>query len=237
MAKKSNDMVVDAYAINYSRIASPVAKYETDGKNPEELEWKADLLIDEETVDKIKEQYPNLRKKMNPITSKNYKKVYKVDMPKGIEGPHILKLTMDFAVKFNDPKKGETLFYKPQPKVLLSQGKKKAKEITFDEYIGNGSVGRVIIKHRTTQYNKKPIDVLELGSILLTELVEVEQKPGQGGNQEDDVESAFGLEEVEESETEAPERNEKGLKGDSTDDFDDEQDDDDDDDDDEDEDM
>lgn len=227
MAKKSNDMVVDALAINYARIASPVAKYETDGKQPEELEWKADLLIDEETVDKIKEQYPNLRKKMNPITSKKYKEIYKVDMPKDVEGPHILKLTMDFAVKFNDPKKGETVFYKPQPKVLLSQGKKKAKEITFDEYIGNGSVGRVIIKHRSTKYNSKDIDVLELGSVLLTELVEVEQKPGQGGNQEDDVEDAFGLDEVEESETEAPERNEKGINSsdddDSADDFDDEE--------------
>jgi len=228
MAKKSNDMVVDALAINYARIASPVAKYETDGKQPEELEWKADLLIDEETVDKIKEQYPNLRKKMNPITSKKYKEIYKVDMPKGVEGPHILKLTMDFAVKFNDPKKGETLFHKPQPKVLLAQGKKKAKEITFDEYIGNGSKGRVIIKHRSTKYNSKDIDVLELGSVLLTELVEVEQKPGQGGNQEDDVEEAFGLEEVEESETEAPERNEKGLNSnqeddDGVDDFDEEE--------------
>ena len=213
MAKKTQDMVVDAKAINYTRTASPIAKYETQGKDPTELEWKSDLLIDEDTVEEIKKAYPNLRKKMNPITAKQYEKVYKVAMPKGVEGPHILKLTKDVAVRFKDAKTGEDrLLEKPQPKVILQESEKKGRDITFEEYIGNNSVGRVILKYRSTQYNNKPIDVIELGSILITDLVEVEQKPGQGGNQQDNVEQAFGLEEVEESEAKAPERNESGIK-------------------------
>jgi hypothetical protein len=213
--KKTNNMVVEAKAINYARIASPTAKYMTKGTNPLELEWKADLLIDEDTVDAIEKKYPNLRKRMNPITPKKYKSVYKVDMPKDIEGPHILKMTMDVAIEFKDKKTGEKkLLNKPQPKVLLDTGDgKKAKEITFEEYIGNGSEGKVILKHRATSYQGQSIDVLELGSIMLTHLVEVDAKPGQGGDNEDDLEDAFGLEEIEESDAEAPEPNEAGLNG------------------------
>lgn len=214
MAKKpSMDMVVEAKAINYARIASPSAKYLTKGANPTELEWKADLLVDEDTVDAIEKKYPNLRKRMNPITPKKYASTYKVDMPKDIEGPHILKLTMPVAIEFKDKKTGEMkLMEKPQPKVLLAQeGGKKAKEITFDEYIGNGSAGKVILKHRATSYQGSPIDVIELGSVMLTNLVEVDIKPGQGGVQEDDLEDVFGLEEVEESDTKAPEPNQPGL--------------------------
>jgi len=208
MAKQTKNIVIDALAVNYARIASPSAKYETQGKDASELEWKADILVDEDTVEKIENTYPNLRKKMNPITPKKYKQIYKVDMPEGVEGPAILKLTMPVGVAFKDKKTGEDkMMMKPQPKVLLQQGEGKAKEITFDEYIGNGSVGKVMLMHRSTAYNNKPIDVIELGSILLTSLVEVDVKPGRGGN-EPDVKDAFGLDEVEESESKAPAPNE-----------------------------
>lgn len=219
MAKsKITNLTIDAHAINYARIASPVAKFETNGKDGTELEWKADLLIDEDTVEKIESTYPNLRKKMNPITAKKYEKQYNVKMPKGVEGPAILKLTQDVQVKFKDKKTGEDkLLDKPQPKALLKEGGKKARDITFEEYIGNGSVGKVIILHRITQYNGKPIDVLELGSVLITDLVEVEQKPGDKSTGPD-LKDAFGIDEIEESDAEAPEPNESGF---SNDDFDD----------------
>jgi len=212
-SKKHNDMVIEAKAINYARIASPAAKYLTKGQHPTELEWKADLLIDEDTVDAIERKYPNLRKRINPITAKKYKAIYKVDMPRDIEGPHILKLTRDVAVEYTDRKTGEKkLFKKPQPRVLLDKGDgKKAKDITFEEYIGNGSTGKVILKHRESFYQGHPIDVIELGSILITNLVEVDVKPGQGGNEEEDLGEAFGLEEIEESNATPPEPNEPGL--------------------------
>lgn len=218
MAKQKMDMVVDAKAINYARIASPTAKYMTKGANPLELEWKADLLIDEDTVDAIEKKYPNLRKRLSPITPKKYKATYKVDMPEGVEGPHVLKLTMPVAIEFKDKKTGEMkMMEKPQPKVLLQQGEGKAKEITFDEYLGNNSNGKVVLKHRATSYQGNAIDVLELGHIMLTHLVEVDAKPGQGGSQEDDLSDVFGLEEIEESETSAPPRNEPALNTDVTD--------------------
>ena len=211
MAGKTQDMVIEVQAINYARIASPVAKYETNGSHPTQLEWKADFLIDEDTVDAIQARYPNLRKKMNPITPKKYLQQYKVEMPEGVEGPSILKLTQDVAVEYKDKKTGEQkLLEKPQPKALLSQGEGKAKDITFEFYIGNGSKGKVQLKHRVTAYNNKPIDVIELGSIMITHLVEVDAKPGQGSG-EDNVADVFGLDEVEESEAQAPPRNEKGL--------------------------
>ena len=223
MAKQKMDMVVDAKAINYARIASPTAKYMTKGANPLELEWKADLLIDEDTVDAIEKKYPNLRKRLNPITPKKYKATYKVDMPEGVEGPHILKLTMPVAIEFKDKKTGEMkMMEKPQPRLVVSQGDGKAKDQTFDIYVGNNSAGKVILKHRATAYQGSPIDVLELGSIMVTHLVEVDAKPGQGGSQEDDLGDAFGLEEIEESETQAPPRNEPALNtnvADSGDDF------------------
>lgn len=231
MANKPNHMVIEAHAINYARIASPSAKYETDGSKPTELEWKADILIDEDTEEAIKNRYPNLRKKMNPITPKKYKQQYKVDMPEGVEGPSILKLTQDVAVEYKDKKTGETkLLDKPQPKVILQEGNGKGREITFDEYLGNGTKGKVQLKHRLTAYNNKPIDVLELGSILVTELVEVDVKPGQ--SREEDVADVFGLEEVEESEAKAPPQNEPAMNSseeppfdqDSDDDFGDEED-------------
>lgn len=213
MAKKDLNMVIEAKAINYARIASPVAMYQTKGNTPTELEWKADVLIDENTVEAIEKKYPNLRKRLNPITPKKYAATYKVDMPKDIEGPHILKLTMPVAIEFKDKKTGDPkLMEKPQPRVVLADPDgKKGKEITFDEYLGNGSYGKVLLKHRSTAYNGSPIDVVELGSIMLTHLVEVDAKPGQGGMEEDNLEDAFGLEEVEKSETKAPEPNEPGL--------------------------
>lgn len=226
MAKKQDmNMVIEAHAINYARIASPVAMFETQGKSPDELEWKADLLIDEDTVEAIEKKYPNLRKKMNPITAKKYKAQYNVDMPDGVEGPAILKLTMPVGFVFKDKKtQEEKLGEKPQPKVLLKEDGKKARDITFEEYIGNGSQGKVILLHRATAFKNKPIDVIELGSIMLTHLVEVEQKPGQGGDNGPDLKDAFGLDDIEESDAEAPEHNEAPLNRkaeDDDDDFDD----------------
>ena len=223
MAKKQDmNMVIEAKAINYARIASPVAMFETDGKGPTELEWKADILIDEDTVDAIEKKYPNLRKKMNPITPKKYKATYKVDMPDDVEGPAILKLTMPVGFEYTDKKSGEKLIgEKPQPKVLLKDDGKKARDITFEEYIGNGSQGKVILLHRATAFKNKPIDVIELGSIMLTHLVEVEQKPGQGGDGGPDLKDAFGLDDIEESDAEAPEPNEPGFDQSADDDFDD----------------
>lgn len=210
MASKSNDMVVEARAINYARIASPVLMYKKTGNDPKDMEWKADLLIDEDTVDAIEKKYPNLRKRINPITPKKYNTQYKVEMPNDVEGPHILKLTMPVEIEFKDKQSGELKrLEKPQPRVLVSEGG-KAKEVTFDELIGNGSYGQVILKHRSTAYEGSPIDVVELGSINLKHLVEVNVKPG--GTQEDDLSAAFGLEEIEESNTKAPERNEAPLE-------------------------
>ena len=214
MSKKEvkKNLVIDAHAINYARIASPVAKYETLGKKPTDLEWKVDILIDEATYETIQETYSNLRKKATPITAKKYKEIYKVDMPKGIDEPMILKLSQDVAVEYKDAKTEEKkLMEKPQPKVLLKQEDGKARDITFEEYIGNGSKGKVLLSYRGTQYNGKPIDVIELGSIMVTDLVEVEVKPGQGGTKEPNLKDAFGLDEIEESDAVAPEPNEKGL--------------------------
>lgn len=218
MAKKDLiNLVVDAEAINYARIASPSAKFETDGKSKLDQEWKADILITEETVEKIQSTYPNLRKKMNPITPKKYESVYKVPMPKDVEEPHILKLSIPVQIQYKDKDTGETKYLdKPQPKVIL-QTEDGKKEITNTEYIGNNSKGKVMLMHRKTAYNSKPIDVIELGALLVTSLVEVAQKPGQGYDPDKDVIDAFGdfeaePEDIKKSEGVEPSLNEKAKE-------------------------
>jgi hypothetical protein len=205
MAKqKVKNLVIEAHGINFTRAFAPKAKYETDGKEPTEREWCTTLLIDEATVDKIKSTYPNLRKKMVPITPKQYLAKFKVAMPKGVEEPHILQLTKDAAYSFEDRTTGEEkVVMNEGPKVFLVDPEtNKARNITNEEYVGNGSKGRVILEHRISKYKDKPIDVITMGDIALSELVEVDEKPNQGGNKVDAAQE-FGFE-IDDEDGESP---------------------------------
>lgn len=152
-------------------IQTPQTKYQSTEK-----EYKAGVVVDEDTADSWNEMFPKQSAKV--VKTSDFKDTYKIDAPFPNEKKQYV-ITLKKPAQYAD---GTPLPKQYQPKVLLADGK-QAIDVTDTMLPANGSVGKISFEARENSYGT----FAKLRNVLVTEMIEY--KKG-GSNAGDD----FGLE-------------------------------------------
>ena len=154
-------------------IQTPQTKYQSNEK-----EYKAGVVVDEDTADSWNEMFPKQSAKV--VKTSDFKDTYKIDAPFPNEKKQYV-ITLKKAAQYKD---GSTLPKQYQPKVLLAEGK-QAIDVTDTMLPANGSVGKISFESNSNDFGV----FARLRNVLVTEMIEYKKA---GGNAGDD----FGLEVV-----------------------------------------
>lgn len=193
-------ITIDALHLLYVKIAQPETRFG-------DAKWKASAAISKKEMKRIKKEYPDLRKRFDALDPEEYLERFKVESPLADkdEDVYILNLDQKAEITWKDKATGETKKRAmDQPKVLLkTDDMEKPRNITLESLVGNGSVGKVLAYHRRAKADKdgNVADVLSLGGVLVTHLIEYEGGDSDGGGFEHDVGADFGFTDIEEGET------------------------------------
>lgn len=152
-------------------IQTPQTKYQSSEK-----EYKAGVVVDEDTADSWNEMFPKQSAKV--VKTSDFKDTYKIDAPFPNEKKQYV-ITLKKPAQYKD---GTPLPKQYQPKVLLADGK-QAIDVTDTMLPANGSVGKISFESNSNDYGV----FAKLRNVLVTEMIEY--KKG-GSNAGDD----FGLE-------------------------------------------
>ena len=152
-------------------VQTPQTKYQSNEK-----EYKAGVVVDEDTADVWNERFPKQTAKV--VKTSDFKEAYKIDAPfPDAKKQYVITLKKDAQYADGNPVPKQYL-----PKVLLQDGK-QAIDVTDSQLPANGSVGKISFETRENSYGT----FAKLRNVLVTEMIEY--KKG-GGNAGDD----FGLE-------------------------------------------
>lgn len=152
-------------------VQTPQPKYQS-----VEKEYKAGVVVDEDTADSWNERFPKQAAKV--VKTSDFKEAYKIDAPfPDAKKQYVITLKKDAQYADGNPVPKQYL-----PKVLLQDGK-QAIDVTDSQLPANGSVGKISFEARENSYGT----FAKLRNVLVTEMIEY--KKG-GGNAGDD----FGLE-------------------------------------------
>lgn len=152
-------------------IQTPQTKYQSTEK-----EYKAGVVVDEDTADSWNEMFPKQSAKV--VKTSDFKEIYKIDAPFSNEKKQYV-INLKKPAQYKD---GTPLPKQYQPKVLLADGK-QAIDVTDTMLPANGSVGKISFETNSNDFGT----FARLRNVLVTEMIEY--KKG-GGNAGDD----FGLE-------------------------------------------
>ena len=152
-------------------IQTPQTKYQS-----VEKEYKAGVVVDEDTADAWNEMFPKQSAKV--VKTSDFKDTYKIDAPFPDEKKQYV-ITLKKPAQYKD---GSPLPKQYQPKVLLADGK-QAIDVTDTMLPANGSKGKISFETNNNDFGT----FSRLRNVLVTEMIEY--KKG-GGNAGDD----FGLE-------------------------------------------
>lgn len=152
-------------------IQTPQTKYQSTEK-----EFKAGVVVDEDTADAWNEQFPKQTAKV--VKTTDFKDTYKIDAPFP-EAKKQYVITLKKPAQYAD---GTLLPKQYLPKVLVQEGN-VAVDVTDSQLPANGSVGKISFEVRDNSYGT----FAKLRNVLVTTMIEY--KKG-GGNAGDD----FGLE-------------------------------------------
>lgn len=152
-------------------IQTPQTKYQSTEK-----EYKAGVVVDEDTADAWNEMFPKQSAKV--VKTSDFKEIYKIDAPFQNEKKQYV-INLKKPAQYKD---GTPLPKQYQPKVLLADGK-QAIDVTDTMLPANGSVGKISFETNSNDFGT----FARLRNVLVTEMIEY--KKG-GGNAGDD----FGLE-------------------------------------------
>lgn len=152
-------------------IQTPQTKYQS-----AEKEYKAGVVVDEDTADSWNEMFPKQSAKV--VKTSDFKDTYKIDAPFPNEKKQYV-ITLKKPAQYKD---GSPLPKQYQPKVLLADGK-QAIDVTDTMLPANGSVGKISFESNSNDFGV----FAKLRNVLVTEMIEY--KKG-GSNAGDD----FGLE-------------------------------------------
>ena len=152
-------------------IQTPQTKYQSTEK-----EYKAGVVVDEDTADAWNEMFPKQAAKV--VKTSDFKDTYKIDAPFPNEKKQYV-ITLKKPAQYAD---GSPLPKLYQPRVLLADGK-QAIDVTDTMLPANGSKGKISFESRENSYGT----FAKLRNVLVTDMIEY--KKG-GGNAGDD----FGLE-------------------------------------------
>ena len=151
----------------YINIDTAVDCYEKDkGK-----EWKASIVVDEDTADAFAELYP--KQPAKKVKSADFVEKYKCELPEGAgKSVYVITLRKNELLANGNPVPDK---YRPRAYLQTDEGRV---DITFDKLIGNGSLGAVSIEH----YESKHGNIARMKNILVTELIEYERIEGEGND-------------------------------------------------------
>ena len=152
-------------------IQTPQTKYQS-----VEKEYKAGVVVDEDTSDAWNERFPKQTAKV--VKTSDFKETYKIDAP----FPDAKKqyvITLKKPAQYAD---GTPLPKQYQPRVLLADGK-QAIDVTDTMLPANGSKGKISFESRENSYGT----FAKLRNVLVTEMIEYKKGGGSAGDD-------FGLE-------------------------------------------
>ena len=152
-------------------IQTPQTKYQSTEK-----EYKAGVVVDEDTADSWNEMFPKQSAKV--VKTSDFKDTYKIDAPFPNEKKQYV-ITLKKPAQYAD---STPLPKQYQPKVLLADGK-QAIDVTDTMLPANGSKGKVSFETRENSYGV----FAKLRNVLVTEMIEYKKGGGSAGDD-------FGLE-------------------------------------------
>ena len=152
-------------------IQTPQTKYQS-----VEKEYKAGVVVDEDTADAWNEMFPKQSAKV--VKTSDFKDTYKIDAP-FLDAKKQYVITLKKPAQYAD---GTPLPKQYQPKVLLADGK-QAIDVTDTMLPANGSKGKISFEARENSYGT----FAKLRNVLVTEMIEYKKGGGSAGDD-------FGLE-------------------------------------------
>lgn len=165
-------------------IQTPQTKYQSTEK-----EYKAGVVVDEDTADSWNEMFPKQSAKV--VKTSDFKDTYKIDAPFPDEKKQYV-ITLKKPAQYAD---GTPLPKQYQPKVLLADGK-QAIDVTDTMLPANGSVGKISFEARENSYGT----FAKLRNVLVTEMIEYKKGGSSAGDDFGlEVQGASDFQEVQES--------------------------------------
>lgn len=155
----------------FVQIQTPSEKYQS-----KEKEYKAGVVVDEDTADLWNERFPKQPAKV--VKTSDFKDTYKIDAPFAeAKKQYVITLKKDAQYADGNPVPKQYL-----PKVLLQDGK-QAIDVTDSQLPANGSVGKISFETRENSYGT----FAKLRNVLVTEMIEYKKGCGNAADE-------FGLE-------------------------------------------
>ena len=152
-------------------IQTPQTKYQSTEK-----EYKAGVVVDEDTSDAWNERFPKQAAKV--VKTSDFKDTYKIDAPFQNEKKQYV-ITLKKPAQYAD---STPLPKQYQPRVFLQEGS-EAVDITETKLPANGSKGKISFEIRENSYGT----FAKLRNVLVTDLIEYKKSSTNGA-------SDFGLE-------------------------------------------
>lgn len=150
-------------------------------------EWKASIVVDEDTADAFAEIFPKQAAKK--VKRTDFEDLYKVAPPEGSE-KNLYVITLKRNEKLAN---GEPVPEKYRPRIFVDvqtdEGRIR-KDITSTILVGNGSYGVISIDRWDNEYGSSA----RLQNILVKDLIEYERKSGgyEAGSEFDDDDADDG---------------------------------------------
>ena len=152
-------------------IQTPQTKYQSTEK-----EYKAGVVVDEDTADAWNERFPKQTAKV--VKTSDFKETYKIDAPfPDAKKQYVITLKKDAQYADGNPVPKQY-----QPRVFLQEGS-EAVDITETKLPANGSKGKISFEVRENSYGT----FAKLRNVLVTDLIEYKKSSTNGA-------SDFGLE-------------------------------------------
>jgi len=150
----------------FVQVQTPSEKYQS-----KEKEYKAGVVVDEDTADSWNEKFPKQPAKV--VKTTDFKDTYKIDAPfPEAKKQYVITLKKDAQYQDGNPIPKQYL-----PKVLLQEGK-AAIDVTDSMLPANGSVGKVSFETRDNSYGT----FAKLRNVLVTEMIEYKKGGGSAGD-------------------------------------------------------
>lgn len=154
----------------FVNIQTPTTKYQSTDK-----EYKAGVVVDEDTADAWNEMFPKQSAKV--VKTSDFKDTYKIDPPFASEKKQYV-ITLKKPAQYAD---STPLPKQYQPKVFLQEGS-DAFDVTETKLPANGSKGKISFEVRDNSFGT----FAKLRNVLVTELIEYKKVSSDGA-------SDFGL--------------------------------------------
>lgn len=162
----------------YVAVQAPVPCFDKD----KGTEYKASIVVDEDTADAFSDAYPKQAAKK--VKRTEFEERYKVAPPEGDE-KNLYVITLKKKSHYTKDGKLVEIPEAYRPRVFEQEGNIRT-EITMSKLVGNGSMGAISFSDNVNEYGT----TATLKNVLVTDLIEyvrAEGDTGPAGSEFDDV--------------------------------------------------